>query len=370
MPSNIVLNALTEPPIRSMVSPIISTNVDKRGGFRNVSGNSPVEMIFSEDFSSQPLWVGINPDGSRNATPTNWTNFRSSEQLYAPSTGYPGKHETMEIVDDAGDIGNRALRGWREADDTQNPGLWNSDAILTKRLPGDGLNEVYVKFRFKLQPGWTVTSGVGKLFRISHKKEGFPEYGYGTKPEYGHGPMYIWDGLGGEGDYGFRNVTALRGYPNETNYFMGEQSPQQLPRSLVSGNLSLNWGVNVTDLNGDGIHENAPYPSVIDGSPVGDIATVAETLGIDTWVTAEFYFKMNSAPGVADGAVKQWINGHLCFSNDVMPWCASSAAEVVKWNTVSFGGNHYWAAYPAVDAVEEWYVIDDIEIHNGLPEGI
>jgi hypothetical protein len=58
-----------------------------------------------------------------------------------------------------------------------------------------------------------------------------------------------------------------------------------------------------------------------------------------------YYVKMNCAPDVADGVIKQWINDELILSNENIPWTGpepwitEAGDSMPKWNVVGFGGN-------------------------------
>ena len=87
----------------------------------------------------------------------------------------------------------------------------------------------------------------------------------------------------------------------------------------------------------------------------------------ETWTKLAFYVKMNSAPGVADGKMKQWLNDELILQSDKIPWTGKTSSPMPKWNVVAFGGNSYFYPYPDANQYEEWYAIDDIYIATSIP---
>jgi len=379
IPENITIAGRTPATIKGNLPPLIDTAPAARGGLRagdDSGGDNPVGVIFSDDFNSQPDWKGqveINGTYVQNPTlPTGWDAFRSVGARYAPSKGDMDKHETIEIVSGVGSGDGKCLVKWRDSSTLAQPGVWKSDGILSKFIPG-GLSEVYCKYGLELQPGWTsdATSNA-KAFRFSSLKDGFDEWAFGTSAERGHGPMLFHD-INYSSTWGLYNLAAMRGFPNNTNYYFGTSGvPSGLPRSMNQGSMPLNWVDNVTDLNNDGTDDNPPYISKVDGLPMSGKTEVAEAYGFGEINIFEHYVKMNSAPGVADGVYKQWINGFLTFSNSNIAWAGPDATveNMPKWNRVMLGGNDYFPVHDESLKHEEWSAYHFIEIRDSLPENL
>ena len=89
------------------------------------------------------------------------------------------------------------------------------------------------------------------------------------------------------------------------------------------------------------------------------------------WHCWEFYVKLNSAPGIADGIFEMWIDGgdthgnvgrnYLFTSHKDLAWSDQGAASNPRkgWNMVMSGGNVYnhWGTN-----TQQWYAMDDVVI--------
>lgn len=340
------------------------------------------ELLFEEHFDGQKDWtsgLGGNdrdgdgvPDTVQSAldgytVPDGWYSIRQAP-VWAPSTGYPNAHENIEILSSnsakARGGAGKSLVVWR--DSTTGPDWqWNSDGILSKYFPG-GYKELYVTFWVRFDPNWTPLGNTGqtKLFRISS----WDETGniYKAFETGDNSAIFVWDYR--TDDYGARNKLAVRADPQETNYYMTNPLPENMPRKINNGSLSLNFDSDVIDLNGDGISDNDPF-KLKTGATVSGIVSHEELWG-DEWHKVAFYIRMNSAPGKLDGALVQWLDGQIVFRNTTMPWMGFNSEGGLNWNVVHFGGNSHFHAYPDSDQREEWVSFDDIEIYSGLPAGV
>ncbi|PAV27035.1 hypothetical protein CF392_02545 [Tamilnaduibacter salinus] len=152
---------------------------------------------------------------------------------------------------------------------------------------------------------------------------------------------------------------------------MSEMEPNNLPRKMTNGSLSMNFLSNIRDLDGDGVKDNSitTLSNNTDFEPVGadGTKTTQEEFYGANWRKVAFYMEMNSSPGVRDGVLKQWVDDQLIFSNENVPWMGPSSPGNRKWNIVHFGGNSHFHAYPDEDRREEWYAIDDIYIATDIP---
>lgn len=374
MGQNITLRNLTvpEPTLIGPTGAFADTTPGARDGTRGGGGGGggSATLLFSENFSNQPEYNSALDLAVGGVTGWDYRRQgRNGELVWAPSVGYPDKHEAFYItgtMPEALRNGTKAMVCWRESYDA-GWNNFNSDGILTKEVPGQ--DTLFVEFYVKFLSGWT-PSGQSKLFRISSLESGYPVYGFGSNQEYGNGPIVLWDyqrSISGGIDYGVRNFIALRGGHNHDNYYMANPAPTMLPRNMNNGDLTCNFGGNVTNLNQTGTN-NDPYISKVTGLPCGDVASHEDVYGYD-WNKIQFFVQMNSAPGATDGVLKQWINDHLVFSNEVMPWVGVGGPINRKWNTIHFGGNDFFRFYPNEDQYEEPYAIADIEIWDGIPAG-
>lgn len=333
------------------------------------------EVLFQEDFDDQPDWTsgGLNEAlnyATDTVIPRNWTAIRQSSTWH-PGNGNPDNHDSIEILasnsDKARGGQGKSFVVWRESLD-RGASSWVADAILNKHLPG-GHDELYVSFWIRFSPDWTTSSGqTTKMFRIYSWNEVDPItkfFGGG-----GSGPIFLWDYE--VSNYGVRNRWSLRGGPHGENYTM--DSLDGFPRSLNGwGDASLNYGANTRGMAEDG--SDPKIPNQVDGGYLSDNFNrtyyhehVYGPLG--TWMKMAFYVKMNSAPGVKDGVVKQWLNDTLIMQSKVVPWTGPTSNAMPKWNVVAFGGNSYFPTYPEEDKHEEWYSIDDIYVATSIPENL
>lgn len=318
------------------------------------------DVLFEENFDEQPNYQSseqLNLDG--------WSFRRHGEDVWNVSSGDHQHHDAFEILDSNEDKSRggtgKSFVAWRESYDRgwQN---WNSDGILAKHLI-DGYEELYVRFWIKFSPSFT-PSGTSKLFRISSWDQGKGGvFGYGA--DRSNAPVVFWDFSHNE-NYGLRNFIALRAHPQATNYYMTNPLPRGLPRTLINGDLSLNFDNNIRDLDGDGSQENRidRLLNLSTNSPISGVVSLDEVYG-ENWNKIEFYVRMNSGPGVLDGSLMQWINDELVFSNSQIPWQGAESSGGRKFNIVAIGGNDHFSAYSNELKHEEWYAIDDIVIING-----
>lgn len=86
------------------------------------------------------------------------------------------------------------------------------------------------------------------------------------------------------------------------------------------------------------------------------------------WHCFEFYVKLNSAGGVADGVSKVWYDGALVGSTTNAVWIPLGDDPAQwKWNHAWLGGNNANLYLPAN---EQWYAIDDVVVsttYSGPP---
>jgi hypothetical protein len=322
------------------------------------------EVLFQENFDNQPDYVSkhskaLNITGGSEVIPNNWYAIRQSSTF---------GRESIEILSSnaskaRGKTGKSAVLR-RESVDL-GPTTWISEGLLLQYLPV-GQKEIYVSFWVRFGDVWTKDPGwTTKMFRIYSWDETTEITKYFSTG--GSGPIALWDYE--PTSYGIRNRWSFRGGPHGENYKMSNISG--FPRPLgASGDASLNY---TQDTIGQGVNGTTPkIPDRVNGGFISD--NMNQTVKHDqiygangTWTKLSFYVKMNSAPGVADGQMKQWINDELILSSNKIPWVGPTSSPMPKWNVIAFGGNSYFAPVPASAQYEEWYSIDDIYIANTIP---
>ncbi|MCE2572716.1 hypothetical protein [Motilimonas eburnea] len=339
------------------------------------------ELIFADDFEGHPDWVAgfTNPDNPTgrphsNPPPQGWYALRT-DPARAPSMGDLDRHESIEIktAPEKARSGVKSAQFYRDALSTPDWKWW-SDGILAKKFDQD-YEQLYASFYIKWQPNSPHPASLSKLFRITHT-EGSGHQVFRNFHDGFNGPTAGWMYV--HNDYGLRNTIMMRGYPPMTNYYFEEGGAKDLPRNIHNGDMSLNWNSNLTDLNRDGIDDN-PNTSLrswlndelIPGNYHEGIISPQDLFGDSNktgWRRIQFFVKMNSAPGVADGIMEQWIDGQQVFANYQIPWVGASATAMVGWNLIKVGGNDY--INKKLDdnlRFEDWYAIDDIEVHTLHP---
>lgn len=350
--------------------------------------SSQAEILFEESFDDQPDYTSTmfgQEEGRQDATqgdplPEGWTGAYVVSK-WNPEDGYPTKHASHEILARNSGRGGtgKSIRHWRESFTLASGRVpWNSDSQLIK-APIDpdnpeGTNELYVEFwiRFSenwFQRGWPSGRYPGgwtsKIFRAaSWTPGGNFESGVGRDL----GPMFYWDYRAD--NYGIRNVTAFRGGPPANIAGTDNYKVATVQNFEGSGNY------NARDIAGQGIKgEDPQLRNQVSGGLLADteeLVTHEMLFGPpERWTKIGFYLKMNSAPGVPDGVLSQYINGHRIKHLDNIPWVETNEKNImVKWNHISIGGNDYFAPYPNDMMFEDWYEIDDIVVRSDLPEDL
>lgn len=322
--------------------------------------------LFEETFDDLPDYTS-----SEELDLEGWSFRRNGEVNWSPSNGYPNKHDAFEILEENADKARggtgKSFVGWRESYD---PGWnqWNSDGILMKHLPG-GFDQLYVSFYIRFSPDWT-RGGTSKIFRIySWNEEGSP---FSFFSDGNAGPLFDWK-YSYSGTYGMRNFLTFRGGPYGENYDIDNNDMDDVPRNFSNqGDLSLNFTKDTAGMSLDG-----STPEILDkvnGGYISDdmnqTVTHEQIFGdSDNWTKMAFYVQMNSAPGVNDGVVMQWINDELVFRNNSVNWVGDNSKNMmVNWNAVALGGNDFFREHPNSERREEWYSIDDVVISTEIPD--
>lgn len=345
------------------------------------------DVVFDETFDDQPDWTSGMYSANKvyyapkDIIPDNWHIVRAFPE-WAPTTGYPNHHETIEILasntDKTRSGAGKSFVKWRDSRSMPD-GNWNSDGFMLYRLPEDGLAEVYVEFWITFSDEMIATyynTGIGgsKLLRIiSHdfpdevdRNDYYQFFGSDSKP------MYIWD-IGGNTTYGTRNaISILREKTSPTDLgknVTGMPLIQGYPMNFQRGGVSIAYSANGTrgqDVGGaDPQLTDYKNGGVINKGPVA----LDQLFGDEKqWVKIGQYVKLNSSPGVPDGELKQFINDKRVLNLGGIEWLTSANSPSKKFNLVGIGGNDAFAMYPDEDHYEDWYAIDDLKIYDGLPD--
>lgn len=329
------------------------------------------EILFQESFDSQPDWTSTLHSTARSqkstygdVLPDNWDEIYQAT-AWSPETGYPAKHASIEILtpntDKARGGTGKSMVNWRESSSAS----WNSDSQMIHKL-NQQYTELYIEFWIaysdnfwqrdpKNQASWT-----SKIFRIGHW-DGVGNIVNGALN--GIGPVFFWDYK--RDIYNLSNFLAFRGGPPGENYFMNHSEPSY-PQYL-----SLNYGSMTL-----GMAPGGADPLVvnqIDGGYLKDIErytqiTHEQLFGLrQHWTKMGFYVKMNSAPNVADGVFKQWVNDEQIRSVDTIPWVKTSTKKMVGWNYFALGGNDFFGPFQPNQFFEDWYAIDDVVVRDDIP---
>lgn len=379
MPAPIVLRNLTPEtkivPNPPAGQPVIATKAELRDGSRGAAPQpTPVGVLFQDSFDDQPDWHNLmyTLEQSQNVAggdtlPVGY-QFLYMEDRYNPEAGDLDKGRSIEILaanaDRArGGTGKSAVFH-RESHDR---GFNNfaSDAQLVSVLDSD-YDELYAEFWIRFSPNWFQRTGTGawqsKMFRFgSWSRIGSPLNGAAGEV----GPRFIWDYK--RDDFGVRNLMGMLEGPHGSTAYVSH------PR-----NGSLNY---TTSTAGQGVGGSDPQiPNLVDGGfliDLGGAPTTHEQIfgTTDVWTKMAFYVKMNSAPGVADGVLMQWINDEQFNNTRDIPWVTDDPAtnpnlEMVKWNYFAIGGNDYFQAYPNEDKFEDWWAMDDLVVRDSIPESL
>ena len=342
-------------------------------------------VLFAEDFENQPDYTAtmhsletVQEAASGFTIPDNWTAVYQGT-IWSPETGYPDHKATIEILAENGGRRNstRSYLGTRESIDSTG-GQWHSDGQLIK-APIDvnnpeGTEEIYIEFWIRFDANWyqrgfadgKYPSFSSKIFRISSWTPGGNMFS-GAKRDLG--PVMLWDYKAD--NYGMRNKIGFRGGPPAN--LTGEVDNYKAPPVY---SFTDNSNFNKLDLVGEGIGGSNPkLPDLVHGGLLADTTRLVTHEMLwgppENWTKVAFYLKMNSAPGVPDGIMSQFINDHRIRHEDKVPWVEANPDNImVKWNHFSIGGNDQFLPFPAAERFEDYYYIDDVVVRDSLPAAL
>lgn len=326
------------------------------------------EVIFTEDFdqlddftSTMHTTEKAQSVSKGHILPEGWYGLYQGTQ-WSPETGYPNNHASLEILmenkDKAfGGQGKSAVH-WRESFSLGWKN-WASDSQLVKLFDKE-YEELHVKFDIKFSPNWwqreNFANYTSKIFRVgSWSREGDIFSGF----QGALGPIYLWDYK--RDAYGVRNIYTIRCGPHGLNYNCQNE---------YSGG-SFNY---TTHTKGQDIGGTDPQLENLGGSgylvDFGGSTTHDQIFGpSEKWTQVEFYVRMNSEPGVADGVLRQWINGERVLNREDVPWVQENPEnKMVGWNYIAIGGNDYFQPHPNEQQFEDWYAIDNLMVRSDMPD--
>ncbi|MFP3978297.1 hypothetical protein [Marinobacter sp. KMM 10035] len=345
------------------------------------SAGVQAEIVFEDDFDDQPDWTSAlySTDSVQRATthkiPEGWYSIRQVP-TWAPSTGYPDKHEAIEILasnaSKARGGKGKSFVSWR---DSYNKGwnYWASESMLLKYFP-EGYDQLYVEFWIRFDPNWTrsnvegLAAATSKMFRVSSWSGDGSEYSAFSDGNIG--PIALWDHK--LNSYGMRVGLAFRGGPHSDNYKLAAEEIPDIGHIITSGSLG-DVNANYTNsLRGMGVSGGDPQlTDRVKGGPLTGYVEHDQVFGPgDSWTKLGFFVKMNSDVGARDGEFRMWLNDEQMFVSTQIPWLRSSETrdEKAQWNLVAIGGNDFFQTYPNEDRREEWYSIDDLVIRTDIPD--
>ncbi len=305
---------------------------------------SQAEILFEDNFDSHADWSPAQGasgetceigDTCSTTIPTGYYDYRVAGEESCSDAD--GSHNTLNInnFNPRGGAG-KSLQFWSEPCYSSG-GSWGSDGLLgVAVLPQ---NELYVKYWIKFQPDWrwngdgsigglelgtAVPSPMQKFLHVSHYDINDPaalwDYFSGTQNK----PRFV----GGMAKYGGGSYRTQL-YQSLSALTVARDNSNSVTTNDYFGSSPLDWSNSLAP--GDG-----------------------------QWHSFEWYLKLNSAGGVADGESKFWYDGNLVHSKMDTIWVPSGDnPENYKWNHVWLGGNN---ANIYIPKNEQWYVVDDFVV--------
>lgn len=309
-------------------------------GFDNLANWSPAQGVSGESCVRGQICDTKIPDG--------FYDYRvaGTEACSNPD----GNHNTLNIseLNARGGTG-KAMTFWSEPCYSRS-GSWGSDGLLgVDFAPQD---EVYVRYWIRFQSDWrwdgdgsaggralgaATTSPMQKFLHLSHMNPGISP---------------IWDFFSGV-------QNKPRFTPQLAKFGGGAYRIQfDLPHSPLTAARNSSASFNL-----DAFFGAAPLDWKVPGtsgrpSPPGD----------GGWHSFEFYVKMNSPGGAADGISKVWYDGALVNAASNVVWVPEGDDPAQwRWNHAWLGGNN---ANTYLPATEQWYAVDDFVVsthYSGPP---
>ncbi len=314
-------------------------------------------VLFEDNFDAQPDW------GSKQSTsdiswpstysgtcttycpPQGWTAYRAVRTLFAADT------LDTYVIDSAGAYGGSGKGVTYNIESTGGTPDWTTDNYSSTWV-GGGMNiylgdntnydELYVRYRMKYGNGWRWNDPNHLFKNVEWKMIGIDSYKCtipGTCTNFQGitcNPVARFPSGGGC----VEPAAAIEQYHNASTSGQSVESP--LVRPMISVRRAPTYDATFGPLNWT---QNMPQDN--------------------NWHTYEFYVKMNSAPGVADGCFTLFIDGTQVNSNCVIEWeMATTSAEfqAIGWNWISFFDNITISAHDKVDQQHQQIYFDDVVV--------
>uniref|UniRef100_C6DZV1 Fibronectin type III domain protein n=1 Tax=Geobacter sp. (strain M21) TaxID=443144 RepID=C6DZV1_GEOSM len=322
------------------------------------------QVLFSDSFDNRADWSvpytssdqTCNTETGCTNVPAGYYGYYISRSVITPATG---RGLYLDSVNRRGASG-KGLTFWDQSDGALN---WTSGMQIGVDFAPQ--REVYLRYWIKMQTGYVYYKGpdgsmMRKLNHISH-------YVYNGKPftffsDGGHHPTTV-------NQLRFGNVANKANLQNlffirpDTNYG-GLQ-----PTTMVTTPLSIRDSAGVGVYNYFDLPDDALAKGNWDGT--GTEYNSPGVIADGRWHCLEFYLKNNSAPGLADGAYKFWLDGvPQIDSTGLLYRDAASALPDNIWNFVHVGGNAINPFLGVGLSGEQWYAVDDLVIstsYSGVP---
>ena len=318
-------------------------------------------MIFEDDFDGHENW-SVPQGTSANAktcsdAPTTFPSIKSCTPsgpqylAYFESLTYVqnNQYDSLSISSfNARGGQGKAMTNWNEVPLTSSAFEASDGSIyisLTDQPTDHGHKEIWISFWRKFDPNYYDGLDAQKFFHVSHYKGGNIFDWHGSES---HGPFAV----GGWSNWGETDST---GNMRKTHYSLIIVEPE-------AERASYRWDVSDMDCgvfnHNRGDHVIFSRAILSNGTPEGGWKKPGN-FGDGQYYLHEYQFKMNSAPGAADGVTAYYINGQCQYRYSNIPWVRTGAA-MVGWNLVVLGGNNNYRN-PAGE-YETYYTTDDLKV--------
>lgn len=327
--------------------------------------SSKASVVFQDNFDATPDWASqqrtvgglgwgeptFSGTCSTYCPPLNWTAYRASQSWWTPNL------RDTYLINSEGARGGSGKGMTYNIESTGVYGDWSGGGI-DKYLGSAGYGELYIRLWIKETPEFCWASSnlnlnaMGKLVRITSLRRDptidpnlfNPE----VYPSPDTSPTLI--------------VNAYHRF--QPNYLIPSQfNLEERYAPNYEMGIGSTWGPNP---NFGGSDLGVVFPT--------DISTGGQGYcGDNQWHSYEFYVKMNSALGAADGVYKVWLDGQLAASKSTIPWIkpgTDTNGTVMNmdtgWNWIMINDNIDATPYARADKVEMSRYIDDVVMYTPM----
>lgn len=315
------------------------------------------QILFEDNFDNQSDWHSkqgadsISWPSTYSGTcttycpPGGWTAYRVSRTLFS--------NDTLDtyVIDSASAYGGSGKGLTYNIESTGGYNTWTADNYSSTWV-GGGMNvylgngtnydELYVQYKMKYKEGWRWNHPDHLFKHVEWKMIGLDSYKCTI-------PGTCTNHLGNTCD-------PVARYPSGggcvepaaaiAQYFNASTSGQSNTNPIVRPMISI---------------RRAP----VYNSSLGPLNWTQNLPQDNNWHTYEFNVKMNSAPGVADGCVKMYVDGTLINSNCSIDWEMSdtpSDFQAIGWNWISFFDNITISAHDIAEQQHQQLYFDDVVV--------